>query len=97
MARLRSAAASQRIQEIMGDLQTNSPLNIFEQMETKVLEMESQLELMKAPEDPLERQFTALEGNKQVEAELTKMKARQPLPSEFDPETEKLRSELDQI
>jgi phage shock protein A len=73
VARLRSASASQKAQEIMGNLQGSQTATVFEKMEAKVLEMESRAELMPGT-DPLERQFLALEGQKQIEAELAKMK-----------------------
>lgn len=95
LARLRSAVAIQKVQEIAGTLNTRGSLSLFEKLEAKILELESQAELMKgSTNDPLERQFAALEGNKQVEAELTRMRNT---PTHPDPELEKLRSELDKI
>jgi phage shock protein A len=70
MVRLRSAGASMKAREIMGNLDTNP---VFERLEAKVLEMESNVELGRES-DPLERQFKALEGQKAIETELSKMK-----------------------
>jgi phage shock protein A len=72
VARLRSASASQKAREILGDLSTNP---VFERLEAKVLERESSLELTRES-DPLERQFMALEEQKQIEAELTRIRDR---------------------
>lgn len=75
IARLRTASASQKMQELSSDL---SSRNIFERVETKIIELESQAELSGAYSDPLERRFTSLEEGNNVEAEFAKMKA---LPS----------------
>jgi phage shock protein A len=72
VARLRSASASQKAREILGDLSTNP---VFDRLEAKVLEMESGLELTRES-DPLERQFMALEEQKQIEAELARIQNR---------------------
>jgi phage shock protein A len=72
VARLRSASASQKAREILGDLSTNP---VFERLEAKVLERESSLELTRES-DPLERQFMALEEQKQIEAELARIQHR---------------------
>jgi phage shock protein A len=69
VARLRSASASQKAREILGDLSTNP---VFDRLEAKVLERESSLELTRES-DPLERQFMALEEQKQIEAELVRI------------------------
>lgn len=73
LARLRSASASQKAQEIMGSLNSSQMGTIFEKLEAKVLEAESQADLI-GYKDPLERQFQDLEGQKQIEAELLKLK-----------------------
>lgn len=70
VARLRSASASRKASEILGNIDRNP---VFERLEAKVLEMESSAELLRES-DPLERQFKDLEGQKQIEAELTRMK-----------------------
>jgi phage shock protein A len=61
------------VQEIMGNLNSNQSATLFEKLEAKVLEAESQADLMQY-NDPLERQFQDLEGQKQIEAELLKLK-----------------------
>ncbi|ACK70054.1 phage shock protein A, PspA [Gloeothece citriformis PCC 7424] len=76
LARLRAAMASKKMNEILGNFNNGSASTVFERIETKILELESHSELM-STDDPLERQFSALEGDKKIEAELIKMKAQQ--------------------
>ncbi|MEO1070046.1 MAG: PspA/IM30 family protein [Cyanobacteria bacterium J06638_6] len=78
IARARSAEASQRIQEMLGQTATGGSIAAFEQMEQRVVEMESQAEaLEELSGDPLERQFAALEGGAAtVDSELEAMKNR---------------------
>jgi phage shock protein A len=76
---LRSALATQKIHEITGNLNSKDSLSVFEQIETKILELEAQSELMGASvKDGLEAKFAALEGGNNVDAELAKMKEKQP-------------------
>ncbi len=78
IARARSAEASQRIQEMIGGIGTGSSIAAFEQMEQRVMELEARSEaLQDLSDDPLERQFAALEGGSTtVDAELAAMKTR---------------------
>lgn len=92
VARLRSAAASQRLQELVGDVNAGGSFGVFEQMEAKILQMETNAELMGATIDPIEKQFRALEGEDTIEAELAKIKSQ-----ELDPQLQKLHSELEEI
>jgi len=65
LARLRSALATQKLHEISGNLNGASSISIFEQIETKILELEAESELMNAPlKDSLDKKFTALEEKK---------------------------------
>ena len=57
----------------MGSLNSSQMVTIFEILEAKVLETESQADLI-GYKDPLERQFQDLEGQKQIETELLKLK-----------------------
>jgi phage shock protein A len=61
-------------------------------MEAKILQMETNAELMGATIDPIEKQFRALEGEDTIEAELAKIKSQ-----ELDPQLQKLHSELEEI
>lgn len=78
IARARSAEASQRIQDMLGQTGTGGSIAAFEQMEQRVIEMESKAEaLEELSGDPLERQFAALEGGSTaVDSELAAMKNR---------------------
>lgn len=77
LARLRTAAASERLQTILGNAQTGSSWSVLEQVEAKILELEAQAELAAGQvHDPLDRQFAALEGNSRVETELAELKAK---------------------
>jgi phage shock protein A len=73
VARLRSALASQRLQEIIGDGANGAYSNIFEKIETQILELESQSQLSG---DPLEKNFAVLEQQARVESELNALKTR---------------------
>jgi phage shock protein A len=101
VARLRSAIASQRMQEIMGDGTNGAYNDIFEKIETQILELESQSQLSG---DPLEKNFAVLERQARVEAELKTLKTQsfKKIESgqdsfnanEIDPEIQQLRSLL---
>ncbi|MGQ4650542.1 PspA/IM30 family protein [Lyngbya aestuarii] len=112
IARARSAQASQKINEMLGNVGNSSALGAFEQMEEKVMQLEAQSEALEAlGSDDLDRQFAALEGSEDVDADLAAMKAQltggsEPaqLPSgessathnpDIDAELAKLRSEVD--
>jgi phage shock protein A len=78
LARARSAEASQRIQEMLGQTGTGGSIAAFERMEQRVMDLEAQSEaLAELSGDPLERQFAALEGGAAtVDSELAAMKRR---------------------
>lgn len=83
IARARSAEASQRIQEMIGQVGTSQTLGVLERMEDKVLTLEAQADAMAelnntVQVDPLESQFAALEREDggTIEAELAALKAR---------------------
>ncbi len=81
LARLRSAVATQKLQEIVGNLNDSSASSVFERMESKILELESENELLTQYRDPLEQQFNALEGDRVIQSELEQLKAnRRNLP-----------------
>lgn len=76
IARARSAQASQKINEMLGNVGTGSALSAFERMEEKVMQLEAQSEaIAELSSNDLEKRFTALEGNDNVETELAAMKA----------------------
>ncbi|HAC64409.1 MAG TPA: phage shock protein A [Cyanothece sp. UBA12306] len=104
LARLRSAMASQRLQEIMGNLQPGSSSSVFEQIEAKILELEAQSELTQSYNvDPLEKQFAILENHHQIDEQLTDLKAKKLVsskleqPSVINSEIEEINTKIDQI
>jgi phage shock protein A len=79
IARARSAEASQRIQEMIGQVGTGGSIAAFEQMEDRVMELEARSEALADMNlgDPLEQKFAALEENQtSVDSELAAMKTR---------------------
>ena len=76
IARARSAQASQKINEMMGNMGTGSALSAFERMEEKVMQLEAQSEaIAELGTSELEKKFAALEGGDEVDTELAAMKA----------------------
>ncbi|HBK96024.1 MAG TPA: phage shock protein A [Microcoleaceae bacterium UBA10368] len=85
IARARSAASSERLQEMMGNLNSGSALSAFEKMEEKVMQLEAHSEaIAELGTSDLEKQFLSLEGAGDVDAELAAMKA-QMLPGNNTP------------
>ena len=85
IARARSAQASERLQEMMGNLNTGSALSAFERMEEKVMQLESRSEaIAELGTNDLEKKFLSLEGAEDVDTELAAMKA-QMLPGKNTP------------
>ncbi|MBD0342889.1 MAG: PspA/IM30 family protein [Microcoleus sp. Co-bin12] len=85
IARARSAKASERLQEMMGNLNTGSALSAFERMEEKVMQLESRSEaIAELGTNDLEKKFLSLEAAEDVDSELAAMKA-QMLPGNKTP------------
>ncbi|MBW4518363.1 MAG: PspA/IM30 family protein [Scytolyngbya sp. HA4215-MV1] len=77
IARARSAQASQKIQEMLGQVNTSGALSAFERMEEKVLQLEASAEaLQELGTDDLEKKFAALGEAGDIDAELAAMKAQ---------------------
>jgi phage shock protein A len=77
IARARSAQATQRLNEMLGGIDTRNSLSAFERMEEKVLQLEAQSEaIAELGTDDLQKQFAALEASDDVDAELAAMKAQ---------------------
>ena len=73
--------ATQKLQEIVGNWNDGSATSVFERMESKILELESENELLTQYRDPVEKQFNVLEGDRAVQSELEQLKAnRRNLP-----------------
>lgn len=76
IARARSAQASERLQEMMGNFQTGTALGAFDRMEEKVLQLEARSQAMaELGSNDLESQFAALESETDIDTELQEMKA----------------------
>ncbi|WP_293146802.1 MULTISPECIES: PspA/IM30 family protein [unclassified Microcoleus] len=85
IARARSAASSERLQEMMGNLSTGSALSAFEKMEEKVMQLEARSEaIAELGTNDLEKKFLSLEAAGDVDAELAAMKT-QMLPGKNTP------------
>ncbi|WP_377477155.1 MAG: PspA/IM30 family protein [Microcoleus anatoxicus] len=85
IARARSAAASERLDKMMGNLNTGSGLSAFERMEEKVMQLEARSEAVaELGTNDLEKKFLALESGGDVDAQLAAMKA-QMLPGNNTP------------
>lgn len=110
IARARSAQASQRLNEMLGNVGTRDATAAFDRMEQKVLQMEAQAEAIAElnSEGNLEKQFKALESSS-VDAELAAMKAQlinsspaASLPAQkstesaIDAEIEELRARIEE-
>ncbi|NEP46860.1 MAG: PspA/IM30 family protein [Okeania sp. SIO2H7] len=77
VARARSAQASEKLQEVLGNMKTGSALGAFERMEEKVMQLEAKSEaIAELGVDDLEKKFASLEGGSDIDAELEAMKAQ---------------------
>ena len=86
IARARSAQASEKLNEMLGSVNTNNALSAFERMEEKVMQLEAKSEaIAELGSDNLEKQFASLEGGNDIEAELEAMKAEM-LPGQKNPQ-----------
>lgn len=76
IARARSAQASQKINEMLGNINTGTALSAFERMEDKVMQLEAQSEaIAELSGNELDKKFAALESGGDIDAELAAMKA----------------------
>lgn len=78
IARARSAQASEKLQDMLGNMKTGSALSAFERMEEKVMQLEAQSQaIAELGTDDLEKKFASLEGGgDDIDAELEAMKAQ---------------------
>lgn len=75
IARARAAQSSARLNDMIAG--TGGSVGAFEKMESRVLDLEAQAEVSRElGRDPLEDQFTNLEGQGNVETQLAEMKAK---------------------
>jgi phage shock protein A len=79
IARARSAHASSKLYEMLGQVGTGSTVSAFERMEEKVLQLEARSEaIAELGTDELEKRFAALGQADDIEQELALMKAQLP-------------------
>jgi phage shock protein A len=77
IARVRSAKASERLNEVMGNMKSGGSLNAFERMEEKVLQLEAQSDaIADLGTSDLEKKFRALESGSDLDVELAELKAK---------------------
>jgi len=111
IARARSAKASEKLNEMLGQANPGSSFAAFERMEEKVMELEARAEaIAELNTNSVEGRFADLEGG-DVDAELAAMKAEltgsttaslpagsstTPVSLEDDPELSKLRMQLEE-
>ena len=77
IARARSAQATQRLNEMLGGVNTSGSLSAFERMEEKVLQLEAQSEaIAELGTDDLQKKFASLEASNDIDQELATMKAQ---------------------
>jgi phage shock protein A len=77
VARLRSAIASKRLQEIVGNLNSGSSSSIFEHIESRILDLEVESQITQSlSTDTLEKQFMSLEMDKIIDTEIVNLKAK---------------------
>ncbi|MDJ1171867.1 PspA/IM30 family protein [Roseofilum sp. BLCC_M154] len=104
IARARAAKTSEQLHQVMNQLHPRGTLAALERMENKVHQLEAQAELAQWGQDPVEKEFQALESGEQnsVEEELTAIKTQLKSQgtrseSEYDRELEELRSRLNEL
>ncbi|MGK7918448.1 MAG: PspA/IM30 family protein [Trichodesmium sp.] len=76
IARARSAQASEKLNEMLGSVNTGNALSAFAQMEEKIMQLEAKSDAMaELGTDSLEKKFASLEGDNDIETQLQAMKA----------------------
>ncbi|AFZ14666.1 phage shock protein A (PspA) family protein [Crinalium epipsammum PCC 9333] len=77
IARARSAEATQRLNEMLGNVTTGNTLGAFERMEEKVIQLEAQSEAIASlGTADLEKKFLTIEDTDDIDTELASMKAQ---------------------
>ncbi len=86
VARARSAQASEKLNQVLGNINTSGAMSAFEQMEDKVMQLEARSQAMaEVSAAEIDQQFVSLEAGSDIDAELAAMKA-QLLPRSQDKE-----------
>lgn len=76
-SRLNAAQASQKIQEMLGNVGTGSAIKAFEKMEEKVIQLEAQSEVLEElSSNELEKRYAALEAGDDIETQLAALKTK---------------------
>lgn len=77
IARARSAQATVKINEMLGNVNTQGSMNAFERMEENVMQLEAQAEAIATlGSDDLEKKFISIKDANDIDAELAAMKAQ---------------------
>lgn len=77
IARARSAQASLRVQELIGDINGATSTGVFERVEDKILQLESRIEVISiTSKDGLEEKFSAMESSDTIDRQLSAMKTQ---------------------
>lgn len=77
IARARAAQSSVRLNEMLTKVGNAGAINAFERMESRVLDLEAQAEIADAlAVDPLDKQFSQMEKQLQIDRQLAQMKAQ---------------------
>jgi len=77
IARARSAEATQRLNEVLGNLKTGRSIDVFEKMEEKVLQIEAKSQaIAELGNNPTDQQWQSLQLGKDIDTELEAMKAK---------------------
>ncbi|MCT7948367.1 PspA/IM30 family protein [Ancylothrix sp. C2] len=77
IARARSAIASEKLNELVGQITAGGTVNAFERMEEKVLQLEARSQaIADLGEDTMEKQFASLEASSDVDAQLAELKGQ---------------------
>ena len=77
IARARSAEATQRLNEVLGNLKTSRSTDIFEKMEEKVLQIEAKSQaISELGNNPTDQQWQSLQLGTDIDTELEAMKAK---------------------
>jgi phage shock protein A len=80
IARLRSAAATQKFESLTNEFHPNSTVTAFEKIEAQIMDLEAR---SSALVDPLEEKFMSLEGNQEIDRQLSEMKMKRLNSKDF--------------
>ncbi len=96
IARARSAQASLRLQELIGDINGATSKGVFEQVEDKIFQLESRTEVISiTSKDSLSEKFSALSSSQNIDSELSAMKTQLASSSNGSQELQKLPNSLE--